>query len=162
DHIEELEEEIQDSQSKDIVTKIRNLKHELILMRSSIWPIREVISSLHREEPRLMSDNTKIYLRDVHDHTIQIADIIESYRDILSEMFNVYLSVTANNTNEVMRILTIFATIFIPLTFVAGIYGMNFEFMPELSWKPAYFILLGIMIVITLVMLRYFKKRGWL
>jgi len=100
--------------------------------------------------------------RDVYDHTIQVAELIESYRDILTEMFNVYLSVTANKTNEVMRVLTIFATIFIPLTFIAGIYGMNFEFMPELKWRPAYFIMLGLMVAISVVMLRFFRKRGWM
>jgi magnesium transporter len=87
---------------------------------------------------------------------------VESYRDILSEMFNIYLSVKADNTNEVMKILTIFATIFIPLTFVAGIYGMNFEFMPELKWRYSYFVMIGIMVVITAVMLRFFRRRGWL
>ena len=138
------------------------MKRELILIRSSIWPMRELINSLEREEPELMSNEVKVFLRDVYDHTIQIADIVESYRDILSEMFNIYLSVKADSTNEVMKILTIFASIFIPLTFVAGIYGMNFEFMPELKWKYSYFILIGVMVVVTAVMLRFFRKRGWL
>jgi magnesium transporter len=162
DQIEALEDEVQESASSDIVKKIRGVKRELILVRSSIWPMREVINSLEREEPELIAESTKLFLRDVYDHTIQIADIVESYRDILSEMFNIYLSVKADNTNEVMKILTIFATIFIPLTFVAGIYGMNFEFMPELKWRYSYFVMLGVMVVITAVMLRFFRKRGWL
>lgn len=162
DQIEYIEDEIQDNPSPEVVRKIREIKRDLILIRSSIWPMREVINSLQREEPELVTDTTKVFLRDVYDHTIQIADIVESYRDILSEMFNVYLSVKADSTNEVMRILTIFATIFIPLTFVVGIYGMNFEFMPELKWRPAYFILLGLMVLIGLGMVRFFRKRGWM
>jgi len=162
DQIEALEEEVQENPSSEIVKKIRDIKRDLILTRSSIWPMREVINGLEREEPRLIADATKIFLRDVYDHTIQIADIVESYRDILSEMFNVYLSVKADNTNEVMKILTIFASIFIPLTFVAGLYGMNFEFMPELKWKYSYFAMLGVLVLITLAMLRFFRKRGWL
>jgi len=162
DQIEVLEDEVQESASSDIVKKIRGIKRDLILVRSSIWPMREVINSLEREEPELITEPTKLFLRDVYDHTIQIADIVESYRDILSEMFNIYLSVKADNTNEVMKILTIFATIFIPLTFVAGIYGMNFEFMPELKWKYSYFVMIGVMVVITAVMLRFFRRRGWL
>jgi len=162
DQIEVLEDEVQESASSEIVKKIRGIKRDLILVRSSIWPMREVINSLEREEPELITEPTKLFLRDVYDHTIQIADIVESYRDILSEMFNIYLSVKADNTNEVMKILTIFATIFIPLTFVAGIYGMNFEFMPELKWRYSYFVMIGVMLVVTAVMLRFFRRRGWL
>ena len=160
--IELLEDEVQVNPSPDIVRQIRNMKRDLLIIRASIWPMREVINTLRREEPELIADATKLYLRDAYDHTIQIADIAESYREILSETFNVYLSVKADNANEVMRILTIFAAIFIPLTFMAGVYGMNFEFMPELRWRPAYFILLGMMAAVAIAMLRFFRKRGWL
>ena len=162
DQIEALEDEVQENPSPEVVKKIRGIKRDLILIRSSIWPTREVINAMEREEPKLISDEAKLFLRDVYDHTIQIADTVESYRDILSEMFNIYLSVKADNTNEVMKVLTIFAAIFIPLTFVAGIYGTNFEFVPELKWKYSYFVMIGAMIVITGVMLRFFRKRGWL
>jgi len=162
DQIEALEDELQENPSPDIVKEIRGIKRDLILIRSSIWPMREVINAMEREEPEFISDEAKIFLRDAYDHTIQIADMVESYRDILSEMFNIYLSVKADNTNEVMKILTIFAAIFIPLTFVAGIYGTNFDFVPELKWKYSYFVMIGVMIVITLAMLRFFRKRGWL
>ena len=161
DQIESLEDEIYENASSDIMSAIREMKHDLLVVRGSIWPMREVINTLMREEPELIADATKLYLRDAYDHTIQIADIVESYRDILSEMFSVYLSVKADSTNEVMRILTIFAAIFIPLTFMAGIYGMNFEYMPELRWRPAYFILLGLMAAVAIAMLRFFRKRGW-
>ncbi|MFC1719375.1 magnesium/cobalt transporter CorA, partial [Candidatus Poribacteria bacterium] len=162
DQIEALEDELQENPSPDIVKEIRGIKGDLILIRSSIWPMREVINSLEREDPELMSDAAKVFLRDAYDHTIQIADVVESYRDILSEMFNIYLSVKADNTNEVMKILTIFAAIFIPLTFVAGIYGTNFEYVPELKWKYSYFVMIGVMVLITAAMLRFFRKRGWL
>ena len=160
--IESMEDELLDNPSPEMVGKMREIKRELILIRSSIWATRDMINGLQREDSKLISETTDVYLRDIYDHTIQIAELVESYRDILSEMFNVYLSVTANKTNEVMRVLTIFATIFIPLTFIAGIYGMNFEFMPELKWRPAYFILLGLMAIVTIVMLRFFKKRRWM
>ena len=162
EHIEGLEDELQENPAPDIVKEIRGIKRDLILIRSSIWPTREVINAMEREEPELISDEAKLFLRDVYDHTIQIADMVESYRDILSEMFNIYLSVKADNTNEVMKVLTIFAAIFIPLTFIAGIYGTNFDFVPELKWKYSYFVMIGLMIVITLAMLRFFRKRGWL
>ena len=162
EQIEELEDEVQENPTSEIVRKIRGIKSDLILIRSSIWPMREVINAMEREEPELISDEAKIFLRDVYDHTIQIADIVESYREILSEMFNIYLSVKADNTNEIMKVLTIFAAIFIPLTFVAGIYGTNFEFVPELKWKYSYFVMLGVMVLITAAMLRFFRKRGWL
>jgi magnesium transporter len=162
DQIESVDEEMQEETSPELVKSIRRIKRDLIFIRSSIWPMREVVNSLQREDVELISETVDVFLRDVYDHTIQIADIVESYRDILSEMFNVYLSITANNTNEIMKVLTIFASIFIPLTFVAGIYGMNFEYMPELKWRPGYFILLGLMVVISGAMLRFFRRRGWL
>lgn len=162
DQIESIEDELQQNFSPGIVRRIREIKRDLILVRSSIWPMRELINSLNIEGSNLIDGNMRMYLRDLYDHTIHIADLIESYRDILSEMFNLYLSITANNTNEVMRFLTVFSTIFIPLTFIVGIYGMNFEFMPELKWKPAYFILLGVMLATVALMLRFFKRRGWL
>ena len=162
EQVEEVEEKVQKKASPNIVTKIRQIKKDLVNIRGSIWPMREVINNMERDELGILTDATKIFFRDAYDHTIQLIDIVESYKDVLSEMFNIYLSVKADNTNEVMKILTIFASIFIPLTFVAGIYGMNFEFMPELHWKYSYFILIGIMIIITLAMLRFFRKRGWL
>ena len=162
DQMESIEGRLQKNPSPEIVREIRKIKRELFRIRGSVWPMREVVNSLQRDSPDLIADATRLYLRDAYDHTIQIADIIESFRDNLSEMLNLYLSLTANSTNEVMKILTIFATIFIPLTFIVGIYGMNFKFMPELKWRPAYFIVLGFMIIVALAMLRFFRKRGWL
>lgn len=160
--IESLEDDLLENPSIEAVREMREIKRSLILIRTSIWPTREVINGLMRGGSKLMSDEVRLYLRDVYDHTVQIADILESYRDLLSEMFNLYLSEQANKTNEIMKLLTIIATIFIPLTFIAGIYGMNFEFMPELKWKPAYFVTLGVMIIIALGMLWLFRKRRWI
>lgn len=142
--------------------QIHQLKREMIYLRKSIWPLREVISQINRGESTLFNKQTLIYLRDVYDHTIQVVDTIESYRDMLSGLLDLYLSTLSNRMNEVMKVLTIIATIFIPLTFVAGIYGMNFEHMPELSWKWAYPTVWGIMIVVVIIMLIFFYRRRWL
>ena len=159
DQIESLEDGVQNNPTPEIVKIIREIKRDLLVIRGSLWPMREVISSMQREGPELVTDATKLYLRNAYDHTIQLADIVETYRDILSEVFNMYLSISANSTNEVMKILTIFAAIFIPLTFMAGVYGMNFEFMPELRWRPAYFILLGSMAAVAIAMLLFQEAR---
>ena len=134
----------------------------MISLRRSVWPLREVINGLHRNESGLIEHTTQIYLRDVYDHTIQVIDSVESYRDMVSGLLDIYLSSVSNRMNEVMKVLTIIATIFIPLTFVAGIYGMNFENMPELGWKWGYTAVLFLMLVIAVLMLIYFRKKKWL
>ena len=166
DRFGEQIENIEGSLIKDIDSSILNLvygmKRELIILRKSVWPLREVISSLQRDELKFIEKKNQAYLRDVYDHTIQVIDTVETYRDMLSGMLDLYMSVTGNKMNEVMKVLTIIATIFIPLTFIAGIYGMNFEFMPELSYRYAYFIVLGLMILVGFIMLVYFRKRKWI
>jgi magnesium transporter len=134
----------------------------MIFLRKSIWPLREVISELERGESSLIKETTVIYLRDVYDHTIQVTDTVETFRDMISGILDVYLSSISNKMNEVMKVLTIIATIFIPLTFLAGIYGMNFKYMPELEWHQGYFAVLFLMVIVGLVMLIYFRKRKWL
>jgi magnesium transporter len=141
---------------------IRELKNEMIFLRKSIWPLRELINGLERCESTLIHESTGAYLRDVYDHTIQIIDTVESYRDMISGMVDIYLSSISNKMNEVMKVLTIFASIFIPLTFVAGVYGMNFEFMPELTWRWGYFALLALMALIGISLVFYFKRKRWL
>ena len=138
------------------------MKRRMIVLRKSVWPLREVISRLDRIGSKLFKENTSIYIRDVYDHTIQVIEAIETYRDLLSGMLDIYLSSISNKMNQVMQVLTIIGTIFIPLTFLAGIYGMNFQYMPELGWKNAYYTLLGVMVVITGVMVLFFKRRNWL
>ena len=141
---------------------IYKLKRELILLRKSVWPLREVISGLQRQESKLVTRYTQTYIRDLYDHTIQLIDTIETFRDMLSGMLDLYMTTISNKMNEVMKVLTIIATIFIPLTFLAGIYGMNFEYMPELGYKGAYFILLGFMILAAGIMILYFKIKKWM
>jgi magnesium transporter len=162
EQIESMEEELIAEPSDKTVRMIHELKKELIFLRKSVWPLRELISGLEKTESSLISDATGPYLRDVYDHTIQVIDTVESYRDIVSGMLDIYLSSISNRMNAVMKVLTIIATIFIPLTFIAGIYGMNFKYMPELEWKSGYFIVLIIMAVAAAVMLIYFKRKKWL
>jgi len=160
--IEETEQELATDPGVATLQTIRSFKKEMIFLRKSIWPLREVVNSLERGESSLIHESTGIYLRDVYDHTIQIIDTVESYRDMLSGMLDVYLSIISNKMNEVMKVLTIFAAIFIPLTFVAGVYGMNFSFMPELGWQWGYFAALLVMAIIGAALLVYFRRKRWL
>ena len=160
--IETLEEKVESDPKPEIMHEIHNLKREIIYFRKQVWPLREVLSTWHKTESDLVQDTGRVFIGDVYDHTIQVVDTIESFRDIIAGMMDLYLSTVSNRMNEVMKVLTIMATIFIPLTFVAGIYGMNFKFMPELEWKWSYPILWAILIVIFLGMLIYFKRKKWL
>ena len=160
--IESLEEQLLKEPTDRIPQRIHSLKREMIYLRKSVWPLRELVGNLQRSESALVSEQTGIYLRDVHDHTIQVIDTVESYRDIVASMFDIYLSSISNRMNAVMKVLTIIATIFIPLTFVAGIYGMNFKYMPELEWRWGYALVLLVMIVIAAGMIGYFRRRKWL
>ncbi|MDI3487156.1 magnesium/cobalt transporter CorA [Methanolobus sp. WCC1] len=160
--IEDLEEELVDNPEPETLQNIHNLKKEMIYLRKSVWPLREVINGLDRSESDLIKDSTFVFLKDVYDHTIQVADAIETYRDILSGILDVYLSSVSNKMNEVMKTLTIIATIFIPLTFLAGMYGMNFSYMPELGWKWGYPAVWVINILIFISMYAYFRRKNWL
>jgi len=162
ENIEVLEEQLVKSPNPKTLQSIHRLKREMIFLRKSVWPLREVISGLLRSETKLISKNTDIYLRDVYDHTIQVIDTIETFRDMLSGMIDLYLSSISNRMNEIMKILTIIGTIFIPLTFVTGLYGMNFKFMPELEWELGYPFALLIMVIISVIMLIYFRNKKWI
>ena len=131
-------------------------------MRKSIWPLREVVSGLERHESGLIKKTTKIYLRDVYDHSIQVIETTESIKDMLTGMHDIYMSSVSNRMNEVMKVLTIIATLFIPITFIAGIYGMNFEIMPELKLRWAYPAVWVIIIAVTVGMVGYFRRKKWL
>jgi len=161
DTIESMEERLAKDPTEAILRQIHSLKREMILLRKSIWPLRELIGNLQRSESDLIAQSTDVFLRDVYDHTIQVIDTVESFRDIVSGMLDLYLSSISNKMNAVMKVLTIIATIFIPLTFVAGIYGMNFEYMPELKWRWSYALVWLVMIVIALGMIKYFRKKKW-
>jgi magnesium transporter len=162
DKIEDLETEILDDPTRDTLEIIHEMKREMIYLRKQIWPIREIINSLVKSESSLIQEQLHVYFRDVYDHTIQIIDTIESYRDILAGMQDIYLSTLSNKMNEVMKVLTIIATIFIPITFVAGIYGMNFKFMPELEWRWGYVMVWAIIVIAAGIMIGFFKKKQWL
>jgi len=162
ENIESMEEELVSAPTESTLQQIHTLKREMIFLRKSVWPFRELISGLQRSESSLIHESTGIYMRDVYDHTIQIIDTVESFRDMVSGMLDIYLSSVSNKMNAVMKVLTIIATIFIPLTFVAGIYGMNFEHMPELKWRWAYGAVWLVMIAVAVVMLFYFRKKKWL
>ena len=161
EEIEILEENAIENTSSDFVRNIQVMKRELIYIRKSIWPVRELIGTLFRGDSPLISDFTKPYFKDVYDHTIQIIDTIENFRDIISGILDIYLTKVSNRMNEIMKVLTIIATIFIPLTFIAGVYGMNFEFMPELKWHWAYPTLWMIMLTILVGMIAFFKRKKW-
>ncbi|MDO9517907.1 MAG: magnesium/cobalt transporter CorA [Methanosarcinaceae archaeon] len=162
DRIELMEDDLLENPTTDTLQDIHGLKREMIFLRKSIWPVREVISLLERGESSLIHETTTMYMKDIYDHTIQIMDSIESFRDMLSGMLDIYLSTISNKMNEVMKVLTIIATIFIPITFIAGIYGMNFEYMPELGWRWSYPMLWIVIISVTLTMIFYFKRKNWL
>lgn len=160
--LEYLENEIFMEPSPDTLQKMHHIKREIILLRKAIWPIREVISNFRRMESPLIQDATKLYIQDVYDHTIQAIDTIESFRDVTSGMMDIYLSNLSQRMNEVMKVLTIVATIFVPLTFIASLYGMNFKNIPELNWEWGYYVALGMMVLIFLMMLIYFKRKKWI
>jgi len=162
ERIEEVEEELVANPTRVTLQAIHTMKREMIFLRKSVWPLRELISGLGRGESSLIHESTGIYLRDVYDHTIQVIDTIETFRDMLSGMLEMYLSSISNAMNMVMKVLTIIATIFIPLTFIAGIYGMNFKYMPELEWHWGYFVVLCIMGAAAVSMVVYFRKKKWL
>ena len=162
ENIEEIEDNLVTNPAPETLQALHNLKRQMIFLRKSVWPLREVISRLERWESQLVNKSTDIYLRDLYDHTIQVIDAIETFRDMLSGMLDIYLSSVSNRMNEVMKVLTIIATIFIPLTLVAGLYGMNFKFMPELEWPWGYPFVLLVMFAIGILMVIYFRKKKWL
>jgi len=160
--IEDIEDELVTNPALETLQTIHSLKREMIFLRKSVWPLREVISRLERWESPLIDKSLNIYLRDVYDHTIQVIDSIETFRDMLSGMLDIYLSSVSNRMNEVMKVLTIIATIAIPLTVITGIYGMNFQFMPELQWQWSYPLVLLAMLTLGVLMIRYFRRRKWI
>ncbi|HIH27523.1 MAG TPA: magnesium/cobalt transporter CorA [Methanoregulaceae archaeon] len=162
ERVEDLEEELVVHPLQQSLRKINQLKKEMIFLRKAVWPLRELITGLERTDSPLIQESTHIYLRDVYDHTIQVIDTLETLRDMVSGMLDIYLSGLSYKMNEIMKVLTLIATIFIPLTFVAGVYGMNFHYMPELTWEYGYITVWGVMIAIVIVMLSYFRKREWI
>jgi magnesium transporter len=161
EEIEDLEDKLVISPKPETLRTIQKYKRDMIILRKSVWPLRELINGLQRVESDIIKENTRIHLRDIYDHTIQVIDSVEAFRDILSSMVDVYLSSLSNRMNDIMKVLTVIATIFIPLTFVAGVYGMNFDYMPELRWRWGYPAILTFMTLVGISMFTYFKKRKW-
>lgn len=162
ERLDALESEVLDGGDVAIIQKINELKKELLALRRAIWPLRDAVSSLIRDPNPYFSDEVRVFLRDVWDHCAQLVDAIETYRDLASNLTNTHLTILSNRTNEVMKVLTIMATIFIPLTFVAGVYGMNFDFMPELHWRWGYPAVMAFMFVVAVGLLIYFQRKGWM
>jgi magnesium transporter len=162
DKIEVMEEELVKNPTSGTLKSLHDTQRELMLLRKSVWPLREVVNNMLRGGSTLIHKSTLIYFRDVYDHTIEIIDMIEGLRDMVSRMFDMYLSSISNKLNEIMKVLTIIATIFIPLTFIAGVYGMNFEYMPELKWRWGYPMIWTVMISVGILMLNYFRKNKWI
>ena len=162
DCLADIEEQLLATPDQLTLGQVHHFKRELLLLRKSVWPLREMVGELLKGELGLVSDDTRVFLRDLYDHTIQVLDTVELFRDTVSGLQDLYLSSVSQRMNEIMKVLTIMASIFIPVTFIAGIYGMNFEYMPELSWRWGYFAVWGVILAAVLGMLAYFKKKKWL
>jgi magnesium transporter len=162
DRFEDLEDVVVSDPRPGILPTIYNLKRDMLFLRKSVWPLREAISKMQRSDSPLVSEAIKIYLRDVYDHTIQVIENIETFRDMSASLLETYLSSLSNKLNEVIKLLTIISTIFIPLTFLAGLYGMNFRFMPELDSPFGYPAVLIVMLLVVVVMMIYFRKKEWI
>ncbi len=162
DRIEEIEEEIISDSDKKSLLQLYHLKREMIYLRKQVWPMRDMINNMIRSETKLINDSSDIYLRDLSDHVTRIIDTVETYRDLLSGIMDIYLSTNANKMNEVMKVLTIMSSIFIPVTFIVGVYGMNFDNMPELKSQNGYFMTWGVMLFIIIGLLIYFRRKKWM
>lgn len=168
ERLESLEEDVIVRPSQAMVGRIHDAKHELRSLRRILWPLREAMNELARDQTHLISDETRVYFRDLHDHTVQLIDVVETYRETGSDLIDLYLTAMSNRMNEIMRVLTVIATIFMPLSFIVGIYGMNFNTeagpwnMPELNWPYGYALVWAVMAAVTVGMLWFFRRRGWL
>ena len=160
--LEEIEQQVIEGADPSVVHDIYTIKRELLLLGRQIWSMREMINALQREEHECLSDVTRVYLRDVYDHAIQLLDMLETYRELAGGLADTHMTIAGNRMNEVMKVLTIFATIFIPTTFVAGVYGMNFDSLPELHWRWAYPTFWLICLTIAGGMLLWFRRKRWL
>lgn len=162
DKIELLEAELIESPTQKTVQRIYQLKREMIFLHNAVWPLREVVSTLGKHESQIIREATVPYFRDVYDHVIHVIDSVDIYREMISSMLDMYLSSVSYRLNEVMKVLTAISLIFMPLTFIVGLYGMNFKYMPELEWRYGYFLTLFVMLIIGVFMFLYFKRKKWL
>ena len=159
--LEELEAAVLDDPKPEVQGQIYRVKRELAILRRVLWPLREVVNELQRDDTEEIAAPVRAYMRDVYDHAVQVMDILESYREQAGGLNDLYMASVANRMNEIMKVLTLMASFFIPITFVAGVYGMNFEHIPELSWKYSYAGFWAICLAIAGALLWYFRRRGW-
>jgi len=162
DNIERIEDLLIKEASRSTLNEIYSTKRELAVLRKSIWPSRDVINNLLREKYRLITPAVEMYFKDVYDHIVQILETVDAMRDISTGMLDLYLSSSSNKMNEIMKVLTMFSSIFIPLTFIVGVYGMNFRHMPELEARWGYFFIWGVIMIVTLTIFAFFKKKKWM
>lgn len=162
DRLDSLENMILLKSGRMTVEGIHEVKRQLLHVRRAVWPLRDAISVLQRDEHHLVSDSTRIFIRDCHDHAVRVIDLVENYRELGADLTDMHLTMVSNRMNEVMKVLTIIATLFIPLTFVVGVYGMNFEHFPEIRWRWGYALVWSIMILIAVGMITYFWRKGWI
>lgn len=160
--LEALEDDMLEQPTTKCVGKLHDYRRTLVSLRKALWPERDLVNSLLHDESGLISTETKVFLRDCYDHSVRIIELIESYREIAGGLLELYLTSVSMKTNEIMRVLTVISSIFIPLTFVAGVYGMNFDHMPELKQPAGYFVCIGVMLLIAILQLIWFRKKGWL
>jgi magnesium transporter len=162
DRLEDLEDEVLQRPGPETIQEIHRIKRELLLVRRAMWPMREVLQRLHREPHECFSDITRTYVRDVYEHAVQVIDIVETYRELATGLTETYMTAMSNRMNEIVKVLTIIGTIFIPLTFLAGVYGMNFRHLPELEWRWGYEVFWLVSGVIAAGMIAWFRARRWI
>jgi magnesium transporter len=160
--VELIEEQVIRNPSPGDIHRIHRFKQQMLILRRAVWPLREVVGAIVRSESELLGERTKVFWRDLYDHTVQVIDMVETSRDSLASLHDMYLSSLSNRMNEVMKVLTVISTIFIPLTFLAGVYGMNFEYIPGLKWKEGYYALCAVMVAISVMLIVYFRRRRWI
>ncbi len=161
DLAEDLEQDAMGDPTPETLQEIQHVKRAMFMMRRAVWPLRDVISAMLRGDSPLVKQPTMVFLRDVFDHVVRVVDIVETHREMIAGLMDIYLTNVSNRMNEVMKVLTVIATVFIPLTFIAGVYGMNFDDMPELHWRHGYWYVWAIMLSVGLVMLLYFRRKRW-
>lgn len=162
DTLEDLDRRVAESPDTTLLREVHGIKRELVMLRRVMWPMRELVDQLDRDDSDALSLHTKTYLQDVYDHTIQVIEIIETYREMSNSLTDLYMSAVSNRMNEVMKMLTVMASFFIPITFLAGVYGMNFEHIPELRWPYAYWVFWGFCLAMVLSLYLFFRRKGWI
>jgi magnesium transporter len=162
DEMEKMEDSLVGNPKQEIIRRLYDLKRQMIYLRKAVWPMRDMVNNIERSESELMTPATLVYLRDAHDHIVRVIDTVETYRDLLSGMIDLYMTSQSNRMNEVMKTMTIITTIFVPLTFIVGVYGMNFDIMPELQTEFGYYVVWLVMIIIVVLLFIFFRVKKWL